>query len=311
MTRPTKQAEWADSSTNIVEPTSGRKLQGWDIGQVPSSGNQNWWQNEVFQWLQYLDASFGTITGASTTLTVDSDDVQVCSGSTDKTIKLPDETTLAVGRRFRFIVTGTGTVIVKDSSNTTLETLSALASGQRTLFADFISISAGFSANHWYWQYNKPGQIFGTTTNDNAAAGVVGERLFIQRQFASAVQLSSFQGNICNLPGSSITLTGGNWRLSATAYFQNGVVDSVVDLGVSTASATMPANSLIATPNISSGEARLTGILQRAGAGVCSLAIPSYTCKVLAGTTKTLFLVADTTDSNTFVNGSFEAVRQR
>lgn len=310
MTRPTKPAEWADSSTNIVEPTSGRKLQGWDIGQVPSSGNQNWWQNDVFQWLQYLDASFGTITGASTTLTADSDDIQVCSGSTDKTIKLPDETTLAVGRRFRFVITGNSTVIIKDSSNTTLETLSALTSGQRTLFADFISTSASFSANHWYWQYDKPGQIFGTTTNDSAAAGFMGERLFTQRQYSAALQLTSAL-NICNSPGTSLVLTPGEWRLTASAYFQGGVVDSVVDLGVSLTSATTPANSVLATPSLS-GEARMQGTLQRSGAGICSIAIPNYTCRVLAGTTKTLYLMADSTDhATTFVNGSFEAVRQR
>lgn len=49
-TRPTKDALWGDTSSNIVEPTTGKKHAGWSNAEDPPSGTFNWWQNLTYQW---------------------------------------------------------------------------------------------------------------------------------------------------------------------------------------------------------------------------------------------------------------------
>jgi hypothetical protein len=78
-----------------------------------------------------------------------------------------------------------------------------------------------------------PGQIPGTTTNDNAAAGNVGEYITAS---ASSVALVSSGGNVnvC-----SINITPGDWDVSALGYLVGGPLQvQVVQSGLSTTSAT-------------------------------------------------------------------------
>ena len=49
-TRPTKDALWGDTSTNITEPTTGKKHAGWDVVDDPPASFFNWWQNLTYQW---------------------------------------------------------------------------------------------------------------------------------------------------------------------------------------------------------------------------------------------------------------------
>lgn len=313
MTRPTKPAEWADSSTNIVEPTSGRKLQGWDINQVPSSGNQNWWQNQMFQWQSYLDAPFGSISTNPKTLTAADDDVQFISGAA-RVIILPDETTLAVGRKFRFVVAATQIITIRDSSGTDLVQLAKILPGQRLLFAEFISVSNGAATGNWYWQYDTPGQTFATPTNDDAATGFVGECLTAHRLTASALTLTAATAaNICNSPAASLTLTSGDWEISGAAYFTGGGAGDGISAGVSVTSATFPVSSARSVPN-SNGEMYLssvTGISSHTGVVASSIVIPSYRFKLTFGATQTLYFVALSEGTGTTVTGSFQALRVR
>lgn len=59
--KPTNTARWAETaggtpSADIVEPSSGKKDEGWQPGEEPPCETQNWWQNAVHQWIKYLDA---------------------------------------------------------------------------------------------------------------------------------------------------------------------------------------------------------------------------------------------------------------
>jgi len=74
-----------------------------------------------------LIEGFTTITSAAgtTTLTVASETKQIITGSTTQTIKLPDATTLPLGRKFLIINKSSGTVTVNDNSSSLVATVLA------------------------------------------------------------------------------------------------------------------------------------------------------------------------------------------
>jgi hypothetical protein len=82
-----------------------------------------------------------------------------------------------------------------------------------------------------------PGQIIGTPTNDNAAAGNVGEYISSSIPSGSAVALSNgISSNITSIP-----LTAGDWDVSASPYLTGGATTILTNLNssISTASATL------------------------------------------------------------------------
>lgn len=62
MPAPSEYPEWADGgSAQLVEPVSGKKQVGWTSGEKPANQILNWWQNLVFQWVEWLDSYTQTI----------------------------------------------------------------------------------------------------------------------------------------------------------------------------------------------------------------------------------------------------------
>lgn len=101
MAKPASLPEWA-SDTNFpagvepeagtptkVAPTSGQETNGWRPDQVPTAQEMNYWQNLVYQWLQYLDGSnfdddveiTGNLQVDGDTIFVGSLDAQAVSGT--------------------------------------------------------------------------------------------------------------------------------------------------------------------------------------------------------------------------------------
>lgn len=66
MSRPALVLEWASNPNYVggpdagnptkVEPSAGRKADGWRNGDQPPAQEQNWWQEQVEQWVKWLDA---------------------------------------------------------------------------------------------------------------------------------------------------------------------------------------------------------------------------------------------------------------
>ena len=97
------------------------------------------------------------------------------------------------------------------------------------------------------------GGIVGTATNDNTTAGDVGEIVLGQRLFASALALSSnIAANV-----TSISLTAGDWDVSANILFTATVGMGASQAGVSTVSATIPELSTLAYTTPAAGAASL------------------------------------------------------
>lgn len=88
---------------------------------------------------------------------------------------------------------------------------------------------------------NMKGTAIGTTTNDNAAAGQIGEFVSSTIPFASGVSITT------NMPTNltSISLTAGDWDVFGNINFVcGGNFITEVDCWISTASATTPDQSL-------------------------------------------------------------------
>ena len=54
MTLPSKLPTWATGAASILEPSDGKKAQGWVPGEQPPASFFNYWQNLVGQWIQAL-----------------------------------------------------------------------------------------------------------------------------------------------------------------------------------------------------------------------------------------------------------------
>lgn len=60
-TKPTSLPEWNSGGANRTTPPGGKLVLGYQFGEEPSSAYDNWWQNLVYTWVQYLnDAAFTT-----------------------------------------------------------------------------------------------------------------------------------------------------------------------------------------------------------------------------------------------------------
>lgn len=62
--KPATIPKWADTSTNITEPSDGEKDAGWAVGQVHPSSYENWKSKSVGDWIKWIDERFadgGTI----------------------------------------------------------------------------------------------------------------------------------------------------------------------------------------------------------------------------------------------------------
>lgn len=130
------------------------------------------------------------------------------------------------------------------------------------------------------------GQIPGTATNDNAAAGDIGEYIELDTLSGSAVSLTT--GATSNI-GAGISLAAGDWDVTVGAVFTPSSTSTAIACSSSTTSAT-----LITSPN-------------KGGSFNMSLAYPSAVAQVIpCGTrrysfasTTTVFMVANATFAGT------------
>ena len=82
MTKPTTLPEWGTGpGASIVEPSAGRKELGWTATEEPPAEFFNWWQNNVFGWVEWLDGilfdnqiDLGTSADSESVVTFDTDD---------------------------------------------------------------------------------------------------------------------------------------------------------------------------------------------------------------------------------------------
>ena len=239
MARPTSFPDYDLNLVNFTQPANAQINNGRALNDQLSSSEWNWQQGTLGLWVRYFDGALtSTATAAgTTTLTVASTDVQVFTGATTQNVALPDETTLAVGRTFRILNLSTGALTVKDSGGAALFVVSGSGNG----LLEFVSVSAGAATGNWQFR-NKPGQLLGTTTNDAASAGFVGEVMSLLDGF-SIGPATNTAVNLCDTPGPSVLLTPGDWEISAMGDFYNTTTGFHGNLSISKTSATLAGNA--------------------------------------------------------------------
>lgn len=85
------------------------------------------------------------------------------------------------------------------------------------------------------------GNVLGTATNDNAAAGYCGE--FLSNVIASGSAVSLTQNTATNV--GSLSLSGGDWDVWVSYFFSAATSTTTQYGGTNTTSATLPDNSLL------------------------------------------------------------------
>lgn len=145
--------------------------------------------------------------------------------------------------------------------------------------------------------------ILGTTTNDNAAAGRIGEYTESVVEQASAVSLST--GTAANV--TSLSLTAGDWQLSGFVAIVPGATTNIVSSfnGISTTSATFGAADTINTNAINSA----AGVVY----GANNIRASTQVLRFSLSSTTTVYLVANCnfTVSTADVFGTLRARRMR
>ncbi len=125
------------------------------------------------------------------------------------------------------------------------------------------------------------GGIVGTTTNDNAAAGKVGE--FISSNIVVASGVSASAGNTVNV--TSISLTAGDWdvwAIGASAVVTGTIIQTLL-FGINTVSATLPTLGL-STP--------VAGFGAIAGQASADYVISVCPARISLSGTTTIFFIA-------------------
>lgn len=146
--------------------------------------------------------------------------------------------------------------------------------------------------------FNTTTGVVGTTTNNSAAAGSVGELVSSVIPLASAVSLTS--PTAANV--TSISLTAGDWDVWGNVFFNNGGVATIFAGWISTTSATIPNASLLTQ-------------IQANSSGTSLLAtgtpVPSIPLQLSGTTTVYLSAVAVFTTSTVTACGGIYARRRR
>ncbi len=248
---------------------------------------------------------------ATTTLIATSAYQQFFTGSTTQTVLLPVTSTLALGQAFYIVNNSSGVVTVQSSGGNTIQAMAA----NTVLLVTCILIS-GTTAASWNGEYlpnwsqvvpnfttpsitfNPSTQgIVGTTTNDNASSGYVGEYVYAEQLTPQALTTNTPLNVI------SISLTAGDWDVNATAVFAGNfaTVLTYALCSISATSATIDPNF---NAEFSAGSTTITG---------AAPAIVAPLKRISIASTTTVYLVAQAgfTISTYSVYGNIQARRVR
>ena len=144
--------------------------------------------------------------------------------------------------------------------------------------------------------------IVGTTTNNNAAAGSVGE--MISSVIASGSSVSLTTATEANI--TSITLTAGDWDIWGNLFFTPGATTNLVDAlgGISATTVTLPLSDSLMKVNYGAA-----GVV--IGSGGLGHAVPGFRVSLAAGATYYLVGYATFSVSTVVSNGAIYARRVR
>lgn len=238
--------------TSVTTVPAATAFAGWDANKNLSANS-------------FISAYATTATAAgTTTLTVASKYYQYFTGTTTQTAVMPVATTLVEGQSWYFVNNSTGVVTVESSGTNTIQTM---AGGSSMLITCILN--SGTSAASWNAQYfvdsdvsgavllapssaqtittygltlpsitfSSTTGIVGTTTNNNAAAGSVGQAVSsVIASGGTAIAITN------NTPTdmTSISLTAGDWDVWGNIFFTYTGNSTLAQAWTATTSASTP-----------------------------------------------------------------------
>lgn len=125
----------------------------------------------------------------------------------------------------------------------------------------------------------------GTSTNDTAPSGIIGETLTSSTALSSAVSLTTATAADIT----SLSLTAGDWDVFIQAGFSGGGTTTILKYALSTTTATLPGSDTTAVPT--SNQVQGIAPINIAGANYTTLIY----CPVSLATTTTVYLVEEAT----------------
>lgn len=271
--------------------------------------------------------------GGTTTLTAASAYNQYFTGSSNQTITLPVTSTLAQGFSFMIMNNSTGTLTVNSSGGNLVVTIPSMAmciveciltSGTGASSWNAMPVTYGTvtgtgntmvlstsptlvtptlgAASATSVSFSSTSGIIGTTTNNNAAAGSVGELISSVILSGSAVSLTT--ATPANV--TSISLTAGDWDVWAELWLSANAATLVTNIstGISQTSATLPTTPADGTSRSDDPTSYGAGLVPT---------LPVASCRIsLASTTTVYFVVNATFTVNTLAAyGKIQARRRR
>ncbi len=201
---------------------------------------------------------------------------------------------------------------IKDMSSTTDVYLELRIKLNASTASTEIHVSDVF-AGYMYGASQAPGQLMGTVTNDTPISGGVGELLINSRANGSATSMTS--ATIHNI--ASITLTPGQWEVSAGASYKPDTTTSItsIEAGIDTTTASFGASDGMAYsgPTVMAIKASqyMPATVPGATTSYLSLAIPPVIVRVASNTTLYLNVRGGFTISTLAGFGHIKAVRPR
>ena len=280
----------------------------------------------------FLSGYTTTATAAgTTTLTVASTQQQFFTGSTTQTVTLPVTSTLVLGQTFEIVNNSSGVVTVQSSGANTVVAMAAATKLTVTCI-----LTSGTTASSWDYVYqpnavgitgssslvratsptlvtpvlgaasatsltfSSTSGIIGTTTNDNAAAGSVGEII-------SSVVTAQALTTATALDVTSISLTAGHWLVFGNVDFTGDATTRVYLFRgwTSATSATIPAGNLYNSLGyVGAGSVIFAN-------GHTGFSIPTLSYKLSTTTTIYLSATADFDITSASVAGGIYAIRVR
>lgn len=224
---------------------------------VPAASIYSTWDaNKNFSANSLIPALFSSpLVAGTTTLTVASAQFQQFTGSTTQTVKMPVASTMALGQTFIIENNSTGVLTVQTSSAAAIATINPSIRMVITCI-----LASGTTSASWSWGSIPIGSdivgsgaivataspniatpaITGFTNASNAAAGVVGETMFVS--VTSSAQTSTTLTN-----NAVMNITAGDWVIWGGIYIATATSVTLCIGNIYTVSATIPVPSTAAT----------------------------------------------------------------
>ncbi len=178
---------------------------------TPTASNiAEWDANKNLSADTFIAGTTSTATsGTATVLTIDSTQVQVFTGSTTQTVRLPNSS-VAVGQTYTIINQSSGSVTVQSSASNTIATQAT-----NTVGVYIAEVAAPSTASDWTGSVTVRGKVL-TVSNTLALAGTDGTTLTLPSSSDTLVGLTSTQTltnkritarvNTANAPGATPTI---------------------------------------------------------------------------------------------------------